>query len=50
MRKVLCIFIFIVGSSLFLQEPEIQDEQDSSSTQEDAKISLLNCYNKVLES
>lgn len=50
MREALCVFIFIVISSVFVQEPAIQAEQDFSTTQEGAKISLLNWYGKVVKS
>lgn len=42
MRKALFFIIFIVGSSVFAQEPAIQTKRDSTSTGEDVKISPFN--------
>ena len=42
MRKALFILTYIFGISAFSQEPAIQTKQDSTSTQDDAKISPFN--------
>ena len=42
MRKALFFITFIVGSSVFAQEPAIQTKQDSTSTGEDVILSPFN--------